>query len=159
MAGLKTQDNTQFALVATNGARPVPLTPGEGIEPLADSEGRLIVNVASIGPAPGAVIYYDNGGAFAAQSVANVAAVSRTLIRVYGFKTAAGVEYLQLYNTAGGVPVGTPFAQFPVPQDGAFSLDYGNGRLLSAGLVVALSTTATVYTAAAASMWLNAELI
>lgn len=158
MAGRKTQDNTQFALVATNGARPMPLTPGEGIEPLADSQGRLYVLVANGPVPPGETIdYYDNGGAFAPQITAVVRATPGSLVRVYGFKTAAGVEYVQLYNLAAGPPSGVPFAQFPVGQNGTFSLDFATPRPLSVGLVVALSTSPTSFVAAAASMWVNAE--
>lgn len=160
MAGLKTNDNQQFALVATNDARPVPLTSGEGIEPLADPDGRLYVLIAgTVPPAPGSITYYDNAGAFAQQSLAVVSAAPAALIRVYGFKAGPGTEYVQLYDLAAGPPgAAIPFAQFPVEQDAAFSLDFANGRQLTTGLVVALSTTSTLYTAAPATMWLNAEL-
>ncbi len=162
MSGLKTQDNQQFALVSTTGARAVPLTTGQGIEPLADGHGRLFTIVSGMGPIPPGtpLIRYDNGGAFAGQTTANIAVVPRTLIRVFGFKTGANVEYVQLYDTAGGVPVGVPFAQFPCPQNGAFSLDFGfSGRPLANGLVVSLSTSATAFAAAGATMWINAELV
>ena len=164
MTGQKTNDNTQWGLVSSDGTRATAgfasAPDGDGVEPLVDKEGVLWARDAAspIDPSTG-LVRYDNGGAFALQGTANVSAVPGTLIRVFGFKTGAGVEFVQLYDTAGGVPAGVPFAQFPVAANGSFSLDFGvTGRALAAGLVVALSTSPTSFVAAGATMWVNAEL-
>jgi hypothetical protein len=160
MAGTKSNDNTQWARVSSDGTRAVPLPDGDGIEPLATPDGVVWVRTAGSPIDPSVPLTrYDNGAAFAAQGTAVVSAVPATLIRVFGFKTGPNIEYVQLYDLAGGPPAGVPFAQFAVAQNADFSLDFGiTGRPLATGLVVALSTAATAFAAAAATMWLNAEL-
>lgn len=165
MAGNKTNDNTQWGLASSDGTRAtagaVAAADGDGIEPTVDLDGRIWARDAASPIVPGSpLIRYDNGGAFAPQATAVVAAAPATLLRVYGFKTGANVEYVQLYDLAAGPPAGVPFAQFAVPQDGNFSLDFGaTGRPLVNGLVVALSTSAIGFAGAVATMWVNAELV
>ena len=165
MSGTKTTDNSQWGLATSDGTRATGLKPpavdGHGIEPVVDLDGRVWTRdgLSPIDPALG-VIRYDNAGAFAGQGIALVAVLPLTLLRIFGFKTGANVEYIQLYDLAAGPPAGVPFAQFAVPQDGDFSLDFGvTGRPLTTGLVVALSTSAVAFVAAGATMWLNAELV
>lgn len=165
MSGTKTGDNQQWGLVSPDGTRAGAgfgaLPAGDGGEPLIDTESRIWTRDAGSPIDPGTpLIRYDNGGAFAGQTTAVISAAPATLIRVFGFKTGGGVEYLQLYDLAAGPPAGVPFAQLPVAQDGSFSLDFGiTGRPLVTGLVAALSTSAVAFVAAGATMWINAELV
>lgn len=165
MSGQKTGDNDQWGLVSTDGtaagAGVAVLPAGYGGPPLIDPDRKVWTREGGGDlPAFGDVIRYENGGAFAPQSFAVVSAAPARVLRFYGFHTLPGVLYLQAYNLAAGPPgIGDiPFAQFPVPQNAPYCLDYGQfPKRVLVGLVLALSTTSGVYTAAAAVGWFNAE--
>lgn len=163
MAGPKTDDNTQFARVAeATGLAPAGTTgsPGDGLAPLCDDQGRLLVVTAS--PGGGASGTVTNSDSAALESSRILLASAGRLLIVYGFNDSAADLYLQTFDQAGAlaggeVPVG---CNLPVPAGEFFSLVPGPyGREFANGIVVGLSTTLATYTApGAAAGWFNAQV-
>jgi hypothetical protein len=83
-----------------------------------------------------------------------VKASAGQLVSAYADNLAGTTVYFQVYNQASGTATGTPIFFKSVPANGTIILDdtfFGqNGIYLSTGIVLALSTTATTYTAATA---------
>lgn len=106
---------------------------------------------------PSGLQRYDNGDAFAPQQEHQVSVAAGVALRIYGFKTTSGTEFLQVYDVAGAA-AGVPFMQLAVPELSSFSIDFGAaGRALAAGLTVALSSASGALVAGSAGLWLNAE--
>lgn len=160
MTGIKTGDNGQWGLASELGTRLdaglASVPNGDGIPPLVDNDGRLWTRDAgSPVPSFGDVQFYDPAALAAAHVVS---AFPATVLRIYGFKTGAGTEYVQLLNLAAAPGGGeTPVASIPITQNGTFSLGFPYGRILGVGIVVALSSTPAVFAAGTASLWANAE--
>ena len=103
--------------------------------------------------------YYDNGGAFASLQEHQVAATAIAVKRLYGFKSTAVTEFLQVYDVAGAA-AGIPLIQLAIPENSSFSIDLGaDGRAFANGLTVALSTASGSLVAGSAGLWLNAEFV
>jgi hypothetical protein len=164
MSGRKTSDNNQWGLVSTDGTRATAgaaaVVDGDGVEPITDENGALWARAAGSAVTPSNPLQrYDNGGNFAGAQEHQVSAAPVTVLRLFGFKSTAGTEYIQVYDV-NGAAAGTPLYQVAVPQDGSFSIDLGiAGRPFANGLTVALSTTPGSLTAGSAGLWLNAEYV
>lgn len=163
MAGTKTEDNTQFARVAeATGLAPAGQSgsPNDGLAPLCDSEGRLIVVTAAGGGGGGGIV---NSDSTALESSRQLLAAPGTLIVLYGFNASAAMLYLQTFDQLGALAGGEVPAggNLPVPAGEFFSLVPGPyGRAFATGIVVGLSTTLATYTApGAAAGWFNAQVL
>jgi hypothetical protein len=158
VAGRKTIENAQFARVASLGGQRVDaagalvtLAPNDGIEPLADNEGRLIVSTAGVPPAPGFTTRFQ-GNAYGVIQVPVTA--SATVIQVVdGFQTNALTRYVQLHDIAGAIPaLNVPIVSVAVPGGSEFSIA-APYEFLANGLAIGLSTTPGTFTAAAADLY------
>jgi hypothetical protein len=164
MSGIKTADNTQFALVSPDGTRAGadaalgPLAPGDGTEPLADLEGRLWVRVVGGIAPPG----------FPAKVQASSAALTNSeqihlgackLSTLSGFNNdGATTFYAQIYDLAAAPGGGdAPIQVLPVVAMAEFSWSPDLWEF-AAGIWFGLSTTPLSYTAAAVQGFWSAEL-
>lgn len=70
--------------------------------------------------------------------------------------TSGSTLYLQLYNTAGSTPTGTPVMTQAVPAGSLGYFDYGElGRPFDTGIIVALSAAEDSYSDPGANGWFD----
>lgn len=144
MAGLKNDDNKQFALVSEDGTRPVPQAAGTGIEPLADQHGKLWTLGA---PAPFPFPGFPTRNQLYATSLVNNAELFTPgpgiLEQVNGFVdgTEGTPVYVQLWDIAAWPP-GEGDSPFEIPPiDGLNTYAYGpaSGWRFENGLFISFS--------------------
>lgn len=154
----KTEDTTQFARVAdANGDSALGAAPADsGLAALCDFHGRLIV-VPYVG---GALVNTAQSSADSGAAGIGllVKASAGKLYQAWGVQTSGAQLYALLYNIAAGPPAGAPIAAaIAVPNNGNFSMSFGEGLDFSTGIFIALSTTPYTYTAPAAGIgWISA---
>lgn len=156
---IKLADNTQFGRVSTAaGNSPIAIAPpNDGLAPLLDDNGRLItvpfVGGMIVSTAP---TFVDSQVVVLWQLIS---AVACNLTQAWGAQASGGLLWLQLFNLAAGPPGGAVVpraAPIPVPNNGMWSLVFGDGGLsFSTGLVIAYSTTQSTYTAPAIGGWIS----
>jgi hypothetical protein len=155
---VKLLDNTQFGRVSTvAGASPIAVAPpNDGLAPLLDGSGRLIV-VPFIGGSLLTVPTFIDSQAVVLWQL--ISAVACNLTQAWGAQASGGLLWLQLFNLAAGPPGGAVVpraAPIPVPNNGMWSLVFGDGGLsFTTGLVIAYSTTQATYTAPAIGGWIS----
>jgi len=160
----KDQTNNQFARTSTsigNRSVPNPDGPDQGIEPLADDNGRLVVRLADSGgfiTIPGSLgesLHYVQSGYVENGSIGLVPSI---LALIYGFNNNTSLRFIQLFNGA-PAPGDTPLISIPVPgNNGTFSLEPFARMTFSTLIWFASSTTGNIYTASGTNdFWINAD--
>lgn len=144
----KLDDNTQFGRVAdAAGNSPIGAAPADdGLAPLLDSHGRLLVVPYTGGPAPSTPISRADSGALTTFLL--VKASPGTLYQAWGSQVSGVALWLQIYDLAVAPPAGAPYAApIPVLNNGVWSLVFPQGLAFTTGILLALSTTMPNYTA------------
>lgn len=154
----KLDDFTQLARVSDasgNSALGAAAT-DDGLSPLCDPHGRLIVVGYTGGTLPTAAQSVGDSGAAGIGLL--VKASAGILYQAWGCQTSGAQLWALLYNIAAGPPAGAPaYAAVPVPNNGGFSMSFAEGLNFSTGIFIALSTTPFVYAAPGAGAgWISA---
>jgi hypothetical protein len=163
MSGRKTNDNSQFAIVSADGTRAtagaLPGANGDGLEPIADEQGRLWVRLASNIAPPG----FPNRVQDSAAALINseqVYAGPCVLSVISGFNNDGTLlRYAQVYDLAGAPGAGdVPVQSIPVAPMAEWSWSPDLWEFTD-GIWFALSSTALSFTdpGGALGFW-NAQL-
>jgi len=143
----KNDDFTQLARTSdANGDSPIaPAPANDGLCPLCDPQGRLIVQVYTGSPVITGPQSLSGDGAQVLTR--QVKASAGTLYQAWGAQDTAVQLWLMLFNIAAGPPAGVPFiAAIPVnTTNGMFSMSFGEGLTLGTGIHLAFSTTPYAY--------------
>ena len=161
MAGRKTGDNVQFAIVSADGTRAtagaLPLADGDGIEPIADENGQLWVRVSQSITPPGYPTREQASAAALtdAEVVHNGAAV---LSVINGLNNDGAVlHYAQVYDLAAAPgPGDVPIQVIPVAPMAEWSWSPDLWEFTN-GIVVAMSTVPMSFASAGAVMFWQAN--
>lgn len=145
----KNEDNTQFARIADAlGNSPIgPLPIGDGVAPLADDNGRLIVRDSGLAPVQASMIV---GVATAPPLVNFQMTVGPTRVfQIWASHNNVATQWLQMFDSAAppaalAVPL---YATLPIPQAGVGSLVVPTGLLMLAGFNIGFSSTPDTWTA------------
>lgn len=164
MAGAKTNENEQWGLASSTGARPAPfatLAAGDGGAPLITPESHVWVRDGGAGPAGYPTPWQDRSAALVGLEGVNTPTLIQLLECITGQVVAPSdseVNYAQLYNSA------APPGALTVPEwtvrivgSQAFAWSPSGGWRFTAGIFFALSTTPIGFTAPATAVaWWNA---
>lgn len=147
---------TSGPLIGSNYSTPGP---NQGIDPLADNQGRLYIvpsdGFGAIGGTPGTtqLPVYSSGGYKELDEIYFDPFPNsfQLLTLIWGFNINAAVRFLQIYDVPGlaAPPPGTPaYISILVPPSTNFSLSMGNGLLTQSpgGVIWASSTAGDIYT-------------
>jgi hypothetical protein len=164
MSATKNLENNQFARTSdSTGKRTAFVNQSDqGIEPLSDNNGRLIVRIADDS---GFIILnptYSNYRSGALLAGDTISAASANLIMIYGFNNSAGTRYLQIFNrTSAPSPGNVPDISILVPTATQLSLSLPGvlGQLFNTGIRYQSSTTPATFTAGGADFWINSVYI